>query len=88
MVDHPHFSRTLFNTFECNKFRPQLTIFWLRLEIESTLDYLINVMYGIGKMALSKDYYHLVILPIGMYFLIGEKVGKILQKQISEQRVY
>ena len=53
-----------------------------------TLDYLINVMYGISEMALNKDSYHLVFLLIGMYFLIGEKVGKILQKQISEQRVY
>ena len=58
------------------------------LEQVSTLDYLINVMYGISKMALNKDSYHLVFLLIGMYFLIGKKVGKILQKQISEQRVY
>ena len=53
-----------------------------------TPDYLIHMMYGINKMALNKDSYHLVFLLILMYFLIGEKVGKILQKQISEQRVY
>ena len=53
-----------------------------------TLDYLINVMYGISEMALNKDSHHLVFLLIVMYFLIGEKAGKILQKQISEQRVY
>ena len=53
-----------------------------------TLDYLINVMYGISEMALNKDSYHLVFLLIVMYFLIGEKLGKILQKQISEQYVY
>ena len=58
------------------------------MEALSTLDYLINVMYGISEMALNKDSYHLVFLLIGMYFLIGEKVGKILQKQISKQRVY
>ena len=39
-------------------------------------------------MGLNKDSYHLVFLLIGMYFLMSEKVGKILQKQISEQRVY
>ena len=58
------------------------------MEALSTLDYLINVMYGISEMALNKDSYHLVFLLIGMYFLIGEKSGKILQKQISEHRVY
>ena len=62
-----------------------LSLLWILLR---TLDYLINVMYGISEMALNKDSYHLVFLLIGMYFLIGEKVGKILQKQISEQRVY
>ena len=52
-----------------------------------TLDYLINVMYGISEMALNKDSYYLVFLLIGIYFL-GEKVGNILQKQISKQHVY
>ena len=59
-----------------------------KIDLQSTLDYLINVMYGISEMALNKYSYHLVFLLISMYFLIGEKVGKILQKQISEQRVY
>ena len=54
------------------------------------MDYLINAMYGISEMALNKDSYHLVFLlnDMSMYFLIDEKVGKILQKQISEQRLY
>ena len=52
------------------------------------MDYLINMMYGISKMALTKDSYHLVFILIGIYFLIGEKVGKLLQKQISKQHAY
>ena len=48
---------------------------------QATLDYLINVMYGISEMALNKDSYYLVFLLIGIYFLI-------LQKQISKQHVY
>ena len=57
----------------------EFALIWQEIKL-STLDYLINVMYGISEMALNKDSYHLVFLLIGMYLLIGEKVGKILQK--------